>query len=213
MCLKNIEKEEKDSFWNISFYVFCRWFGEMETKTKVEILSLNSISKSLCTWEVVISKERSLLYHTTTKYNFMTGKSQKRWKLCFNWGLFVTSRLWSGLAIFHIKWMARTWVDTSKKSESFKIRMKLNPVIPKLNMRLSKNTYVVQVPGWPQHDPWSRPAHQLWPSGQFGADSMHCNENSIKNTQTNFMFLWRYKIDWLNEEAMKQWKSLTYMAL
>ena len=122
----------------------------------------------------------------------------------------VTSRLWSGVAIFHIKWMARTWVDTSKKSESFKIRMKLNPVIPELNMRFLKNTYVVQVPGWPQHDPWNRPAHQLWPSGQFGADSMHCNENSTKNTPTNFMFLWRYKIDWLNEEVMKQWKSLTY---
>ena len=59
----------------------------------------------------------------------------------------VTSRLWSGVAIFHIKWMARTWVDTSKKSESFKIRMKLNPVIPELNMRFLKNTYVVQVPG------------------------------------------------------------------
>ena len=64
------------------------------------------------------------------------------------------------------------------------------------------NTYSQVSPGpqfqSPQHQRQTAP-HQVMPSGQVGTDSMHCNENRIRNTQTNFMLLGQFTIDYLNE--------------
>ena len=64
------------------------------------------------------------------------------------------------------------------------------------------NTYSQVSPGpqfqSPQHQRQTAP-HQVMPSGQVGTDSMHCIENRTRNTQTNFMLLGQFTIDYLNE--------------